>query len=535
MPERQALTTALLPALDEWRRVLGPSHVSVEPGSTRQASTATFATDAAVMAILRPGSREDVQQCVRIANHFRVPLYPVSTGKNWGYGSRVPARDAVLLDLGRLNQIVDFSESLAYVTIEPGVTQRQLFEFLKGERSKLWMDATGSSPDCSVIGNALERGFGHTPMGDHCSHVCGFQVVLPTGDCIDTGFSRFPGTRAGSLARWGVGPSLDGLFSQSNLGIVTRMTVWLMPAPERFQAFVFQSDKPIGPIVDALRPLRLTHTLRSVMHIGNDYKVLSGSTRFPWTSTGGTAPLEAAQMDRLRQELRIARWSGSGALYGTHAQVQEARSLLKRALAEKVDRLQFVDDRKLSILRRLEKPYRALTKRTDLQRAMKMLPALIDVLQGKPTEGFLESAYWRKTTPPPAHMDPDADRCGLLWASPVAPMTGEAVTEVTDLARETTLRHGFEPIMSVSLANERMTVTTVALTYDRAVAGEDARAMACYRELTERLMERGYPAYRLNVASMNYAVGGEEYGKTITAIKTALDPYGILAPGRYDS
>src|SRR5687768_11913609 len=106
-------------------------------------------------------------------------------------------------------------------------------------------------------------------------------------------------------------------------------------------------------------------------------------------------------MDRLRGELRIARWSGSGGLYGTRGQVREARKLLRAALADIVDRLQFVDERKLGFLRRLETPYRALTKRTDLHRALMILPALVDVLRGKPTEGFLESAYWRKTTRPP--------------------------------------------------------------------------------------------------------------------------------------
>src|SRR4030095_17003422 len=141
----------------------------------------------------------------------------------WGYGSRVPAGDGVLLDLGRLNRIVAFDEDLAYVTIEPGVTQGQLYEFLRERGSRLWMDATGASPDCSIIGNTMERGFGHTPMGDHCNNVCAFEVVLPTGECVQTGFGRFAEAKAGALGRWGLGPSLDGLFSQSNLGLVTSL------------------------------------------------------------------------------------------------------------------------------------------------------------------------------------------------------------------------------------------------------------------------------------------------------------------------
>ena len=90
--------------------------------------------------------------------------------------------------------------------------------------------------------------------------------------------------RTGSLHRWGVGAYLDGLFTQSNLGVVTRMSIWLMPAPEYFQAYFFScdSDDGLAPIVEALRPLRLNGTLRSTVHIANDYKVLSGMQQYPW-------------------------------------------------------------------------------------------------------------------------------------------------------------------------------------------------------------------------------------------------------------
>jgi 4-cresol dehydrogenase (hydroxylating) len=159
-------------ALDEWRQVLGSDFVIVDPALRRQAETATFSTRQRIPVILRPANRDQVQACVRIANAQGIPLYPISSGKNWGYGSRVPPADGcALLDLGRLSRILELNEELAYVTVEPGVTQRQLHELLLERRSRLWMDATGSSPECSLIGNAMERGFGHTPYGDHYNHV----------------------------------------------------------------------------------------------------------------------------------------------------------------------------------------------------------------------------------------------------------------------------------------------------------------------------------------------------------------------------
>ena len=525
--------TAVAAAVSEWRAALGAEHVTTTGGDLDQASVATYATRSSVLAIIRPGSRDDVQRCLRIANRFLVPVYPVSTGRNWGYGSRSPVADAALLDLSRLNRIVELNEELAYVTVEPGVTQRQLHDELRARGSRLWMDATGASPDCSIIGNTLERGFGHTPMGEHCNYACAFEVVLPNGECIETGFGRF-NAPAAPVYRWGVGPSIDGLFSQSNLGIVTRMSVWLMPKPERYCAFFFQSERAIGEIVDALRPLRLDGTLRSVVHIGNDYKVLSSSGQYPWNETGGQTPLSRDAMARLRSTLRIGRWNGSGGIYGTRAQVRGAKAALRNALRGRVSRVAFIDEGTLSWLRLIEKPYASVTGKSDLSRALRMVPPLLGLLRGVPTNDFLASAYWRKRMPVPAHPDPDADRCGLLWASPVAPATRSDTQAMADTAEHLALEHGFEPLISLSMVNERSTISTISLTYDRDVPGEDERAAACYRDITEQLLDRGYPPYRLNTSAMGYGRFDGAYGGLIESLRRAVDPNAILAPGRYE-
>jgi 4-cresol dehydrogenase (hydroxylating) len=200
-------------AWESWRLLLGSEFVQRDSATLEAAETATFATRHKIPAILRPANREQVQECLRIANRFAVPVYPISSGMNWGYGSRVPPRDdCVLLDLSRLNRILDFNEKLGYVTVEPGVTQRQLYALLKERGSKLWMDSTGSSPDCSLIGNVMERGFGHTPYGDHFAHVCGLEVVLPEGEIIETGFARFPDCPASATNRWASGRAWMGCF-----------------------------------------------------------------------------------------------------------------------------------------------------------------------------------------------------------------------------------------------------------------------------------------------------------------------------------
>lgn len=230
-------------AQQAFKNAIGEEFVITDNSSLLDYQTATFKTDQSILAIVRPKDKEEVQQCLIIANQFNFPVYPISTGLNTGYGSRVPTADnCIIIEMKRMNHIVDFNEDLAYVTIEPGVTQQQLYEYIQEKKSKLWMDATGSYKDHSIIGNIAERGFGHTPYGDHFANVGGMEVILPQGDCIHTGFGRFSNAQAKGVYRWGVGPYIDGIFTQSNLGIITQLTLWLMPAPEYFQSFYFSVE-----------------------------------------------------------------------------------------------------------------------------------------------------------------------------------------------------------------------------------------------------------------------------------------------------
>jgi 4-cresol dehydrogenase (hydroxylating) len=518
-----------------WAAIVGADHVVDDPEVLRRVATATFATRTRVPLIVRPASRAEVQACMRLASARRQAVYVVSSGRNWGYGSSVPSADGcILLDLGRMNAIVDFSEDLAYVTVEPGVTQGQLYDYLRSRGSRLWLDATGASPDCSLIGNTMERGFGHTPYGDHFAHVCGLEVVLPSGDCFDTGSARFPTAPTGPVYRWGLGPALDGLFTQSNFGIVTRMTVWLMPAPECFEAFFFRCDDEhaLAAVVDALRPLRLDGTLRSASHIGNDYKVLNGIRQYPWAETGGATPLKPELMRSFRRDLRFGAWNGSGGLYGTRRQVKEARRLLKERLGGAVTRLEFLSDGKLRLARRFARLSRLVTS-WDLTAALDLVEPVYGLMRGVPTPAPMASAYWRKRTPPPADADPDRDGCGLLWCAPVAPLEGRHAAELTQLCSETLLGHRFEPMISLTTVTERALTCVVSIAYDREVPGEDERAMACYDDLVDRLVRRGYHSYRLGVQSVREMERDDTYTDVLAALKHTFDPQGILSPGRY--
>ena len=159
-------------------------------------------------------------------------------------------------------------------------------------------------------------------------------------------------------------------------------------------------------------------------------------------------------MSGLRKKLRFGAWNGSGGLYGTRAQVREAKRLMRQELRGKVAKLEFLGDRKLEMARRFAKPYGLVTG-WDISEALDLVRPVFSLLKGAPTDAPMATTYWRKRTPPPADPDPDRDRCGLLWCAPVAPLEARHGERLTKISIETLLAHGFEPMLSLSLVTDR--------------------------------------------------------------------------------
>ena len=160
-------------------------------------------------AAVGPQSAEEVQAIVRIANEYKIPLWPISRGKNLGYGAAAPEMPGtVVLDLGRMKRIIEVNERFGYCLIEPGVGFFDLFAHLQEHKIPLWMSVPANAWG-SVVGNALERGYGYTPYGENTRNICGLEVVLPTGEMIRTGTGAMSNSACWQLFKYGFGPSWD--------------------------------------------------------------------------------------------------------------------------------------------------------------------------------------------------------------------------------------------------------------------------------------------------------------------------------------
>ena len=284
-------------------------------------------------AAVAPDSVEQVQSVVRIANAYKIPLWTIATGKNLGYGGSAPAYSgSVMVDLKRMNRILEVNDKTHYAVVEPGVSYFDLYRHIQERGLNVWIDPADPGWG-SPMGNALERGGGRTPMRDHWDAVCGLEVVLANGEVLRTGMGALPGSEVWHEYKYGFGPYVDGLFSQSNFGIVTRMGIWLMPAPEAYRdgrVMVPQHDDLI-PFMETYARLMNSDILRGTMLLESpllNYHVSQGGSFFEMPDGPSIADL-----DRLARDQDLPYWGAEFRFWGP-AQLNDAQwSYVKQEFA----------------------------------------------------------------------------------------------------------------------------------------------------------------------------------------------------------
>ena len=535
-------------AAQRFREVVGDDAVVTDQPGVDQLAAVTSPSRKLPAGYVFARTREDVRAVLRIANEENVAIWPVGRGKNFGYGAATPLdKKSFVLHLEKMDRIIEINTELAYAVIEPGVTYQQLSQYLSDHHPDLWLDVTDGPPTGSVIGNALERGLGHTPYGDHFGTLCGLEVVLPDGRVIHTGAGPSE-SRTFHTHKWGSGPYVEGLFSQSNLGVVTRAGVWLMPKPESFVAFVCELDRveDFPEYVNAMRELRLHNIVQSSMHIANKMSGIAGLGYPRDLLEDGETFLRDDALVEAGRRYRIPEWTGFGALYGTSAQVKAAKKWMRKKM-RRFGRVTFVNDRHVGMVDGLLKLAKGKNGKTTLLqqvaefivgrplKSLQSLPPLFGVLKGKPTDQLLRAAYCHNRRPAPDHdLNPARDNCGEMWFAPAVPMTGDALKEAMDLAQHTYHEFGFDYTVGLIVYSPRTAAAVMSLYYDREDPDQCARALDLQAALRERFAAAGFQEYRMGLQGMPHAMQGRpEYQHFIGALKRSLDPNDILAPGRY--
>ncbi len=492
-------------AIAKFAGVLGADNVLTSLERLASYMKIMIAEDAAKhapSAVLMATTVEQVQAIVKICNAYKVPVWTISTGRNFGYGSAAPVeRGQVVLDLRKMNKIIEVDPVLCTALVEPGVTYQQLYDYIEERKLPLMLSMPAPSAIAGPVGNTMDRGVGYTPYGEHFLMQCGMEVVLANGEVLRTGMGGVKGNNSWQVFKWGYGPTLDGIFTQSNYGICTKMGFWLMPKPPAYKPFSIKYDNEadISEIVELLRPLRIAQIIPNAVVIANALWEAGSANvrRADYIQTPGATPDSVVQ--KIKRDKNLGAWNVYAALYGTPEQIAVNWKIVSEVV-RKSGKGKLITQEEAGETQPFK--YRA------------------QLMYGVPNLQEFGLYNWRGGG-------------GSMWFAPVSQARGSETDKQAKLAKAILNKHGLDYVGEF-IVGWRDMHHIIDVLYDRSNEEETRRAHACFSELLDEFEKRGYAVYRVNTAFMDRVANsyGSVKRDVERKIKRALDPNGILAPGK---
>src|SRR3954470_2953418 len=245
-PRRGNTTCDVHALIERLREACGPDHVLTDHDRLRTYESDGLLQYAQVPGVaVLPGTAEEVAAVVRACHEAGVPWVARGSGSGLS-GGALPVADGVLIVLSRLRRILEVDLADGRVVCEPGVANLAISAAVGP--THFFPPDPSSQVVCSIGGNVAENS-----GGAHCfkygfttNYVCGLEVVLPDGDVVHLG-GKEPDRP---------GYDLCGVFvgSEGTLGIATRITIRVVPAPESVRTLVafFESPTHAGHAVSEI-------------------------------------------------------------------------------------------------------------------------------------------------------------------------------------------------------------------------------------------------------------------------------------------
>jgi len=454
-------------------------------------------------AAVAPGNVTEVQKVLAVAREYKIPLWTISTGRNWGYGGPAPRKaGCVVLDLKRMNRIVEVNEKHAYAVVEPGVSFHDLYQYLQQRGIKLWIDPAAPAWG-GVLGNTADRGVGYTPYGEHFTVQCGMQVVLADGTVVETGMGAAANSSTRNLYKYGHGPWVDGIFTQSNFGVITQIGVWLLPEPPGYRPYMvtFPEEDDIHQITELLRPLKISMVIpNAATTVGLIWEAAVKVTKAQYYNGKGVMPDSARR--KMASDLDIGNWNFYGALYGPEPIMDNNWEIIRDSLSQVPGaKFYFAEDRKGDA---------AFDYRAKLMR-------------GTPNMTEFGLLNWLGAG---SHID----------FSPISPVEGDSALQQFHFMRDKCHEFGFDYIGEF-LVGWRDMHHILMLVFNRHDEVQKRAVQDLFNVLVEEATQKGYGEYRTHLQYMDTIAATYDWNdralfRLNETIKDVLDPDGILSPGK---
>jgi 4-cresol dehydrogenase (hydroxylating) len=476
-------------------------------------------------------SLDQLTSIILESNQNKQAIYPVSTGFNWGMGSKVPtSKNCLILNLSGLNQILEVDKENATITIEPGVTQFQVMNYLEQNAPEFFIDVTGSSKDTSIIGNTLERGISYITQRNELLY--GLEIMTGEGKILKTGSWRLPNSKLKSSYKHGVGPNLTECFIQSNFGIVTKAIIKLQRVKKYNTSVLiaFGDQDALTSNIECFNSLISNRTIDSIYHIANRPRMLEALIPEIEKKMGEINCVfnEEEAKDLILSNIK-EEWNASGFLSSdSKKELRFKKKMLKKRF--KNAKVSFIS---LEFLRKIKKNIKGYKK-------IKLLKFIYSVYSFKTFYiGNATDAAMGSVVPREMFLDPkfnalsvDTSEKGFAFCLPLMPMQKKDAEKVISLIKEIGSKSNFDPAITLNPIKENLLEAVVSISYT-VDTFEVSREFI--RTLQIELNDLGYYSYRTNVKDMDLYFKDPDYNNYLSGIKSVFDPNGIISPGRYEA
>ena len=230
--------------LQQLAQAVGPENLFTDLEERRFYSTDLYAAGAVCAAAVRPTDRDSLARAVGVATQAGYAVVPRGGGLTYVGGYTPVREESVVVDASRLDRIVEIAPDDMYITVEAGVTWKQIYEALKPHGLRLPFFGTFSGAQATV-GGGLSNGalfLGTGRYGSAAEIVLGLEVALADGSLVRTGQASVAGAKPFFRA---YGPDLTGLFvhDAGALGVKTEATLRLIRAPRETDYLSFGFER----------------------------------------------------------------------------------------------------------------------------------------------------------------------------------------------------------------------------------------------------------------------------------------------------